>query len=195
MGHRLSTVDICSRIDTFNIGLTSLVAQMIKNLPVMQETRVWSLSLEGPLEKGMATQSSILAWRIPRTEATVHGVTKSWTRLSEEQFDFHATNEPLVERRCSSVSSLLPRPDRWCFILKLSTVVGIHLLGLLLILKVRIDLFPLWRLCFSIICQHIVWQVSTDPGMTGTEIVLTSPSGVVDLTCEITPSGFPPLAT
>lgn len=101
----------------------------------------------------------------------------------------------MVERRCSSVSSLLPRPDHWYFILKLSTVVGIHLLGLLLILKVRIDLFPLWRLCFSIICQHIVWQVPTDPGVTGTEIVLTSPSGVVDLTCEITPSGFPPLAT
>ena len=47
--------------------MTSLEPQMIKNLPVMQETRVWSLSLEGPLEKGMATQSSILAWRIPWT--------------------------------------------------------------------------------------------------------------------------------
>ena len=42
----------------------SLVAQMVKNLPVMQETRVWSLGREDPLEKGMATHSNILAWRI-----------------------------------------------------------------------------------------------------------------------------------
>ena len=42
----------------------SLVAQMIKNLPSVQETWVWSLGLEDPLDKGMATHSSILAWRI-----------------------------------------------------------------------------------------------------------------------------------
>ena len=41
---------------------------MIKNLPAMQETQVQSLGLENPLEKGMATHSSILAWRIPCTE-------------------------------------------------------------------------------------------------------------------------------
>ena len=46
----------------------SLVAQMIKNLPSMQETWVQSLGQEDPLEKGMATHSSILAWRIPQTE-------------------------------------------------------------------------------------------------------------------------------
>ena len=43
----------------------SLVAQMVKNLPAMQETRVRSLVQEDPLEKGIATHSSILAWRIP----------------------------------------------------------------------------------------------------------------------------------
>ena len=41
---------------------------MIKNLPAMGETRIQSLGWEDPLEKGMATHSSILAWRIPRTE-------------------------------------------------------------------------------------------------------------------------------
>ena len=46
----------------------SLVAQMVKNLPAMQETRVRSLGWEDPLEKEMATHSSILAWKIPRTE-------------------------------------------------------------------------------------------------------------------------------
>ena len=46
----------------------ALVAQMVKNSPAMRETWVQSLGWEGPLEKGMATHSSILAWRIPWTE-------------------------------------------------------------------------------------------------------------------------------
>ena len=46
----------------------SLVAQMVKNQPVLQETWVWSLGQEDPLEKGMAAHSSILAWRNPWTE-------------------------------------------------------------------------------------------------------------------------------
>ena len=46
----------------------SLVAQVVKNLPVMLETWVRSLSQEDPLEKEMATNSRILAWEIPRTE-------------------------------------------------------------------------------------------------------------------------------
>jgi len=45
-----------------------LVAQLVKNLPAVQETWVHSLGWEDPLEKGMATHSSILAWRIPGTE-------------------------------------------------------------------------------------------------------------------------------
>ena len=43
----------------------SLVAQMVKNLSAKQETQVWSLGQEGPPEKGMATNSSVFAWRIP----------------------------------------------------------------------------------------------------------------------------------
>ena len=46
----------------------SLLAQMVKNLPAMQETWVQSLGQEDMLEKGMATHSNILAWRIPLTE-------------------------------------------------------------------------------------------------------------------------------
>ena len=45
----------------------SLIAQLVKNLPAMQETWVRSLGWEDPLEKGKATHSSILAWRIPWT--------------------------------------------------------------------------------------------------------------------------------
>ena len=48
--------------------LTSLVAQMVRRLPTMQETRVQSLGQEDPLEKEMATFSSILAWKIPWTD-------------------------------------------------------------------------------------------------------------------------------
>ena len=47
---------------------TYLVAQMVKNLPTMKKTRIRSLGQENPLEKEMATHSSILAWRIPWTE-------------------------------------------------------------------------------------------------------------------------------
>ena len=46
----------------------SLVAQMVKNLPAMQETQVQSLGQEDPLEKGIATHASILAYKIPHTE-------------------------------------------------------------------------------------------------------------------------------
>ena len=47
---------------------TFLMAQMVKNLPAIQEIQVLSLGQEDPLEKGMATYSSILAWRIPWTK-------------------------------------------------------------------------------------------------------------------------------
>ena len=61
----------------------SWVAQMVKNLPAVWETWVQSLGWEDPLEEGMATYSSILAWRIPMDRgacwATVHGVAKSQT--------------------------------------------------------------------------------------------------------------------
>ena len=61
----------------------SLVAQTVKNIPAMQKTWVQSLGWDDPLEKGVATHSSILAWRIPMDrgawQATIRGVTKSRT--------------------------------------------------------------------------------------------------------------------
>ena len=60
----------------------SLVAQTVKNLHALQETWLQSLGWEDPLEEGMATHSSILAWRIPMDRgawwATVHVVAESW---------------------------------------------------------------------------------------------------------------------
>ena len=57
-----------SSLCCYMTGWASLLAQRVKNLPSMQETQVQSLGWEDPLEKGMATHSSILAWRIPWTE-------------------------------------------------------------------------------------------------------------------------------
>ena len=61
--------------------MASLIAQLVKNPPAMQETTVQSLGQEDPSEKGKATHSSMLAWRIP-------WVAKSRTQLS----DFHFTH-------------------------------------------------------------------------------------------------------
>ena len=62
---------------------SSLVSQIVKNLPAMWETRVRSLGQEDPLEKELATHSSILAWKNPMDrgawQATVHVVAKSQT--------------------------------------------------------------------------------------------------------------------
>ena len=69
------------------IDRASLVAQLVKNLPAMREIWVRSLGCEDPLEDGMATHSSILAWRIPMDRGarrdTVHEVSKSQTQLGD----------------------------------------------------------------------------------------------------------------
>ena len=74
----------------------------------MQETQVWSLCGEDPLEKGMATHFSIFAWRIPVDRgawwAAVHGVAKSQTRLSNFPFTFHFHE---LEKEMATHSSVL----------------------------------------------------------------------------------------
>ena len=84
----------------FYLGIHSerafLVAQTVKHLPAMWETRVWSLGWEDPLEKEMATHSSTLTWKNPMDgeayEAIVHEVTKNQTRLSDFTFSFFHTH-------------------------------------------------------------------------------------------------------
>ena len=82
---------ICTCLHTMIWGfskhsLASPVVQTVKNQPAMQDTWVWSLGRKDPLEKVMATRSSILAWRIPWTKvrgwAIVHVATQSWTWLN-----------------------------------------------------------------------------------------------------------------
>lgn len=67
------------------------MAQPIKNLPVVKEIKVRSLGWEDPLEKGMATHSSLLAWRIPRTEEP--GGCSPWGRKESD------TTERLMQRK------------------------------------------------------------------------------------------------
>ena len=63
-----------------------MVLQTVKNLPAMLETQVRALDWEDPLQEGMATHSSFLAWRIPMDrgawQATVHGLAKNQTQLN-----------------------------------------------------------------------------------------------------------------
>ena len=90
------------------------MAQMVKSLPVMQETPVRSLGWEDPLEKGMTIHSNILAWRIPQTEepgglpVTVHGVTKSQPRLSDQHFPSCFKKKKSKFYKCSYLGALGP---------------------------------------------------------------------------------------
>ena len=87
--HRILTTDCPGTvfISTILLFLLPLVVQMAKNLPAMQETWVWSLGWEDPLEYKMTTHSSMFPWRIPPDReaklATVHVVAKSQT-LTEQ---------------------------------------------------------------------------------------------------------------
>ena len=94
----------------------SLMVQMVKNPLAMQETWVWSLGLEDPMEGGIATHSSILAWRICMDrgdwQATVHGITKNWTWLTtawegvnlSSSFNILATALNIKLMRCFTLS-------------------------------------------------------------------------------------------
>ena len=76
---------MCLYMQTVNRA--SFVAELVKNLPAVQETQVRSLGWEDPLEKEMATRSSIFAWKNLMDRgawwAAVHGIAKSQARLSD----------------------------------------------------------------------------------------------------------------
>ena len=89
---------------------------MVKHLPTVRETPVRSLSQEDPLEKEMATHSTTLAWKIPWMEEpgrlhTVHGVAKSWTRLS----DFTSTEDAVsvLHSLCQQIWKTQQWPPDW----------------------------------------------------------------------------------
>ena len=73
----------------------SLVAQTVKNLPAMQETQVRSLGQEDPLEKEMATFSSIVAWKIPWTEEL-----GGWQYMGSQRVRHHWVTNTLICIKC-----------------------------------------------------------------------------------------------
>ena len=89
----------------------SLVAQMIKNLPALQESWVWSLCGKGLLEKGMATHSSILAWKIPGTHQRIDAFELwCWRRLLRVPWIARRSNQPILKEispGCSLVGLML----------------------------------------------------------------------------------------
>ena len=92
---------------------TSLVAQTVKCLPAVQETRVWSLGWEDPLEKEMETFSSILAWRIPWTEEPGGLQSTGSQRVGRDSdftftFHFHFQQLPEVPSPPSAPAPSLP---------------------------------------------------------------------------------------
>ena len=89
------------------MGEASLVAHVVKNLPAMQN-RVWSLGLEDPLEKGMATHSIILAWRILWTEepGRLQSIGSQRIRLDWSQFSMHKDIYCFIPFACTHAKSL-----------------------------------------------------------------------------------------
>ena len=77
----------------FQYSWASLVAQRVKHLPAMRETQIRSLGREDPLEKEMATHSSILAWRIPRMEEP-GGLQSTGSQRVRNNFTFTFTLSP-----------------------------------------------------------------------------------------------------
>ena len=85
----LKDIDLQIRMPILLIDNVSYnkVVQMVKNPPAMQETRVWSLGGEDPLEKEMATHSTILAWRLPGTEEP-GGLQSTWSKSQTRLTDY-----------------------------------------------------------------------------------------------------------
>ena len=88
------SINSCTALYKFKVNRASLVAQLVKNLPAMRETWVWSLVWKDPLEKGKATYSSILAWWIPWT--TFHEVAKRRTHWATFTFSFLILIHPSI---------------------------------------------------------------------------------------------------
>ena len=111
------TLRTAARHAPLSMGWASLVAQRVKPLPAMWETRVWSLGWEGPLEKEMATHSSTLAWKIPwfekpgRLQSTgSQRVRHDWATSLHLVAKWVRICLPMQGTWVSSLSTKIPRP-------------------------------------------------------------------------------------
>ena len=103
--HRIHRQPFKSYLSRASLSWASLVAQTVQCLPAMQETWVWSLGWEDPLEKEMTTHSSTLAWKIPRTEEPGRLQYMGSQRVRHDWEWFHFTKLPLEIVRHITLSS------------------------------------------------------------------------------------------
>ena len=80
----LQQIKVFHREPPYYVDWASLVTQTVKNPPAMQETWVRSLGWEDPPEEGMATHSSILAWRIPTDRGAWQAKSMGWQRVGHD---------------------------------------------------------------------------------------------------------------
>ena len=102
--------------------LASLMGQMVKNLPAMRETRVWSLGQEEPLEKEMATHCSILAWRIPWTKEPA-GLQKSMG-LQRVRHNWAANTFTFEHTAKETINKMKRQSTKWEKILQIIYLMG-----------------------------------------------------------------------
>ena len=107
---RLLSMESQSRTWLSNFTFFHFVDQMVKNLPAMRETWVRSLGAEDPLEKGKATHSSILAWRIPWTEESGGlqsvGLQRVWHNWATKHTHSYFIHFPLMLMFCTIMAQL-----------------------------------------------------------------------------------------
>ena len=110
--------------NVYKVNGTSLIAQTVKCLPTVQETRVWSLGRQDPLEKEMTTHSSILAWKIPWTEECGRLQSMGSQRIRHDWATSPSSIKFLVVNKCSLFFSTrmwsLSSRGGWCTLLKVT---------------------------------------------------------------------------
>ena len=127
-------------------SISSLVAQMVKNLPAMQETRVQSLGQEDALEKGLDTHSSILAWRIPWMEEPGGPQSMGSQRIGHNWSD-------LAPGHTTSSFSILPSMD--IYVPSISWLLKIVLqwsLGHMYLFKLWFSLWIIFYFVYALLC-------------------------------------------
>ena len=151
----------------------SLVAQMVKNLPAMRETWVWSLRWEVPLEEGMATHFSILAWRIPMDRGAQQAKSMVSQRGRYDWTTKHSTAHAVIQTQTYIFRF---QSESICLMLTYDKVCCGELLEITVMNKMQWMFMCLFTFnYFSHLCSdsHIPGAVSSYHFEVGTIIILT----------------------
>ena len=175
----VQTVSACVQLPSMLLQIiifsASLVAQAVKNLPAVQETQVGSLGREDPLEKGMATHSSILAWRIPWTEDPVSPRIPKKSDTTERLTLCHHTAPLLFPPKQAFCSHLVYMCNALCTTLLQESFLSFPLLSTFLVtsdflvfcMAVTLD-------CHSHTCRHVCHPLHRNLNSLRSEIACAS---------------------